>query len=427
MHIKPKKLLILLILTIFIINSTQCKRKSRIHRKQTEKLDSVDFISEISQSVVKKENTVLNSSIKNNKYFVKAYLENSGSMHGYVKGPTAFKNTLFDYFSSLNMLDNVNNISYYHINKKIIPRHSLDKILNLKNSRGDKSSTDIANLLSSILKRTNDSTVSIFISDCIFSPRRGKSSSDYLYQQKARIKTSFAYKLKEMNDLTVVGYRLESNFTGYLYDAQNKASYVRNFSRPYFVWIIGKLNNVTNLVQNCSFDKKMNENIHNFICTSSNYDIPFAVARNSGSFRSNNNNTISKLEKSRVRGEKKQLAKFNLNIDNSSLLYSDLDLCDLTNYSINSSHYSIHKISLLSNSSKYSHKISIYSSHPAPCQLRISLKSSKPSWLEQYNSIKTDVVKDQKTFGICTLIDGIYEVYRKNGEFIYSLNINIKK
>ncbi|MDR1023227.1 MAG: hypothetical protein LBL94_08165 [Prevotellaceae bacterium] len=52
---------------------------------------------------------------------VNVYMENSGSMDGYVKGVTMFEQAVYSYLSDIKISDFTNTLNLFYINSKIIP------------------------------------------------------------------------------------------------------------------------------------------------------------------------------------------------------------------------------------------------------------------------------------------------------------------
>ena len=85
---------------------------------------------------------------------INVYLENSGSMDGYVKGVTEFEQALYSYFSNIKIAKLTDSLNLFYINNTIIKQgNSLeDYIANLEPSTfklrgGNRRSSDIANVL----------------------------------------------------------------------------------------------------------------------------------------------------------------------------------------------------------------------------------------------------------------------------------------
>ena len=103
---------------------------------------------------------------------VNLYVENSGSMEGYMHDGFEFKDAVFGYVTAINKY--VDDTRFFYINSKIVPnRISLENLTGsfdaaaFKAGGGDRSSTNLAAMLKMILKEQQKNTVSVFVSDCI--------------------------------------------------------------------------------------------------------------------------------------------------------------------------------------------------------------------------------------------------------------------
>ena len=127
--------------------------------------------------------TIINSSIfvqwepvaiqnSNNSVKLKVYIENSGSMDGYMCDGSQLKDAVFDYVSDLSVCSDTTSLNY--INNRIIPyKGSLEQYIKtmspttFQKAGGNHSNSDLGEMLSMILQEMTDTSVSIFISDCI--------------------------------------------------------------------------------------------------------------------------------------------------------------------------------------------------------------------------------------------------------------------
>lgn len=161
---------------------------------------------------------------------VNVYLENSGSMNGYVdNGKTLFQQDVYNYLCDVEISGIPSAMNLHFINSQIINKGSvIEDFINkltpssFKSSGGSTATTDIAAVFKQVLAHTDDNTVSIFISDCIFSPGSVKSPDAYLANQQVGIKKCVADYLATHSDFAILVYQLYSNFDGTYYDYKNR-------------------------------------------------------------------------------------------------------------------------------------------------------------------------------------------------------------
>lgn len=164
---------------------------------------------------------------ENAKPILNVYLENSGSMDGYVQGVTEFEQAVYSYLSDVKISDVTDELNLFYINSNVIAQGSdiadfIEKLepASFKAKGGNRKSSDISDVLKTILNETTDSIVSILVSDCIFSPGKGRDAEQYLVNQQIGIKSSFAEHIKR-SSMAVIIYQLFSQFDGLYYNRED--------------------------------------------------------------------------------------------------------------------------------------------------------------------------------------------------------------
>ncbi|SFS30609.1 hypothetical protein [Sphingobacterium wenxiniae] len=122
-----------------------------------------------------------------NRKVVNIYMENSGSMFGFVQGNTELKNAMTRVIVELKSNGyKEENIHFYFVNKKIKPRKVEGSIEDYPmilsgNTIGDPDSGDsnINEIFQQILGRTSPDTLSVLFSDCIYSVHKDNLFSYY--------------------------------------------------------------------------------------------------------------------------------------------------------------------------------------------------------------------------------------------------------
>ncbi|MBC9934182.1 hypothetical protein [Chitinophaga qingshengii] len=183
----------------------------------------------------------------------KVFIENSGSMNGYVNVNSAFKNAVMGYITDLKTKDVAGQLNIYYINKQVCPQKENalpDEIKNFFqnlnpvsfNNSGCGTSTSY---IPEIIRHVVDSIktdVNILISDFIFSDADGTSPA-YLEAAQHTLKLYLAEALKSQDFATVI-VKLHSNFDGKYYIESKRPAVVdftgRPISRPYYMVIFGK-------------------------------------------------------------------------------------------------------------------------------------------------------------------------------------------
>ena len=373
---------------------------------------------------------------------VNVYLENSGSMNGYVDaGKTDFQHNVFNYLDDVEQWLG-NQLNLFFINSRIVPKGNiLDDYINkltpndFKGSGGNTSTTDIADLFKQVLEQGNDSIVSILISDFIFSPGTQNNPEAYLGEQQVKIKRAFENYLNQNSNLAVMVYQLYSNFKGTYYDYLNTPH--RNYEgrRPYYIWVIGhplKVAEMRVAIPENRFLHRV-ENFWSITSLSPNIE-NYAILPNpkKGSF-----NKLGKDGMNRMKKDAQGEFMFTIGADLGAL-----DLILGNDYLLDTDHYAriINKqtaddwyITVSPNTiptSPATHNISLFTKGNLPKGVfELAICRKKPKWADEYSDMDDRVLSDSnqmKTYGLHFIFDGIVQAYSaKCGDYYSSMNFKM--
>ena len=367
---------------------------------------------------------------------VNVYIENSGSMDGYVKGETDFEHAVYGYLSDIKITDIADDVNLFYINSKIIPygnniKDFIDKLepSTFKNRGGNRGETDIDSLLKMILDKTNDNTVSILVSDCVFSPGKGKNASEYLVNQQIGIKTNVAEHIKRYPGTAFVIYRLNSQFNGAYYNCYNEKTQI-NDRRPFFIWLIGNVDRIKILSKKIPPDSFKGSGVtHSYTLLPLAHEIDYSVQLSPkfGNFKLSREKGKTKTDILNAERASKGLNKgkfmFSVGADFSDLqtLLGKEYLNNPDNYAltINTRPSDAFVLTISENTgtnSKYTHRIQLTATQKIPTgDVEIALVNKEPDWIKDKNddsglNIKADDAMD-KTYGIKYLTGGIEDAY----------------
>ena len=180
----------------------------------------------------------------NNHPVVNVYLETSGSMNGYVdNGKTQFQQVVFDFLSNIRNSGLPSELNY--ITDRVTPKgNDVNQFINSLTSKGllmaagSRGTTDIAALITEILKNTDGSNMSIFISDCIFSPGSVANPEAYLENQKIAIRNAVNDYIASNHFVSCSVYQVYSQFKGRYFDYKNHPTNI-DMQRPFYIWVFG--------------------------------------------------------------------------------------------------------------------------------------------------------------------------------------------
>ena len=377
-----------------------------------------------------------------NTFQVNVYLENSGSMNGYVDaGKTEFQHNVFNYLDDVEQWLG-SQLNLFFINSKIISKGSnlndyISKLTpnDFKSSGGNTSTTDIADVFGQVLEQGNDSVVSILISDFIFSPGTQNNPEAYLGEQQVKIKRSFENYLNHNSNLAVIVYQLYSNFKGTYYDYLNTPHRDYEGRRPYYIWVIGhplKVAEMRVAIPENKFLHKV-ENFWSITSLSPNIE-NYAILPNpkKGDFIRQNKSEMKRMRKD-AQGE----FLFTVGAD-----FGVLDLLLGNDYLLDTDHYAriINKqtaddwyITVSPNTipkSPATHNISLFTKGTLPQgDFELAICRKKPKWADEYSDMDDRELIDSnqmKTYGLHFVFDGIVQAYSaKCGDYYSIMNFKM--
>lgn len=385
---------------------------------------------------------------------IKVYVENSGSMDGYVKGATDFENSVYSYLSDIQLAklgartDSIasskNNLELNYINSQILQQPSdvqaFIKALEpavFRQRGGNRGTSDMADILDKIIEQTTNNDISVFVSDCIFSPGRQyrlrDNADEYLVAQQIAIKSHFAEKMSQDPNFAIVAMRLVSQFNGLYYNKFDESKSI-NSNRPFYIWLMGSSKQLKRLMNTVNVSEIKGSGVQNiFMASQPNKTLSYGILpqQRIGMFnpdKSNPKTTITNAKVDSKGGNNRfQLA---VGVDYSHMLLPDEYLMNPDNYTISNKAYTIEIVKNSNQSSSYTHIIKLNLVQPIISKgtIKISLQNLLPSWISTYtDEVGLDINADgamEKTYGLKYLIGGIYDAY-KNQNY-GSITINIK-
>ena len=343
------------------------------------------------------------------------YVENSGSMDGYMCNGSNLKDAVFDYVSDLR--GKSKKISLYYINSKIIPCTEPvgNYIQNLSPSSfakagGDRANTDLRHIFELMLQKQKVNTVTVFVSDCILDIPQ--NAIDFFGNCQVSIKNSFNQALAKNPKLGVQIIKLSSKFDGYWYCGQNK-ELLKNVKRPYYIWVIGNRDILAKINKEIPCVDIIG-GIDNYCAFSSPETIPFDIDKKRYVVNHTNKITIEILA------------------DLSHSLQSENTISDTNNYSVsNPTQVQVVSIErITAKNSKFSHVIRVQVENPQSLNSEtVTIRFPKtPSWVGATNDDTGKNIKQNlsKTTGILYLINGVSEAYNSSAPY-GEISFKIKK
>lgn len=377
------------------------------------------------------------------------YVECSYSMDAYVNGRTDFKTKLHTIISDVtaNVLEDGKKVSYNYIVSDTIVHRQVKRRVDFTGNMspasfaqtfpGDdtpRKHSDIIEIIRQVADGTKGNGISMFVSDCVYSPDGNDDIDKALEIQQTEMRNILKNKCKADPSFGVLLYRLESDFHGEYY-LKNDQPITINGKRPYFVWFFGK-ESILAKVQQSLKDRIGTEQS---VAGLPGYGyVPYMTDDNDHEYHYLN-------KKTNYRKDDKPYFKFCLYADLSRLPLTEKYITDAANYNCSGSQeVFIEKIVPCTKSkgsaSAYNYKYTVcvrgnINGVVSPCMVKISLKnmlSAAPDWITKYDDPKGDDLeggydkaKDKlRTFGIKSLADGITDIYKEKDYATFKIKIN---
>lgn len=356
---------------------------------------------------------------------VNLYIENSGSMFGYLSG-NSFRDNI-NYFMNGFCQQNLcadTNIHCFYINSTAWARPNVrvtDFISNLKTnatSCGTHSSTDIALIFDTIFARTDNKTLSVLVSDMILSPD-GSNAANYLTDMNIKIMQKIKSKSK---DFATIIFHCEAPFKGAYYDCDNHLRSIDTI-RPYYICVIGNNSLIKRFLSempNFPHFNKLNYSV--FFSYDSNYKGKYFLV----TCIKGNRTSPTSVKNAKLDGNSNKFT-MQLGVDFSDLLVEDSYLTNVNNYQLSNPNYKLTSIQRKSTGNS-THVLCLETTNPVhQTALTISLKNQAiPVWISNLNNEDCNRIFNDldKTYGIEKIIDGIYNGY-KSDDYYAKMTINI--
>jgi hypothetical protein len=383
---------------------------------------------------------------------INVYIENSGSMDGYVNGNTEFKGAIRDLLVLLKHYYGQEQIKVNFINTKIRETDTKADLATFATNintqwsmKGeDRSSSNLNNVFKMILDKTNKETISILFSDCIYSIK-GKDAEGLLSDEKSLTKDAFLSKWRQDSlKLATTIVKMKSKFNGIYYDKDDAKTVLNGEERPYYICIIGNNDIMIDFNAKIPLEKGEIEGFDNkyIISTGATENIYYSVllsTANIGRFKANRKEStdtyvhgIKDVQLSQGGAGCSRRTNNNVNftfavaIDLKNVAAEEDYLMNPQNYTLGDNNFRIKEIIpidkkdvspgdwLRISEANPTHLIILEATGTATSNVKVSLKKQMPQWIEQTNIIDDKNIKKNldKTFGIKYLIEGISEAYQ---------------
>ena len=391
------------------------------------------------------------------------YLENSGSMDGYVRGVTAFEDDVYQLLVDLGYA--ADTLALFYINSQPIPyaagtEQFISKLepAEFQQRGGNRSNSDLNQIFSELLRQTSERRATLLISDFILSLGQGKTE-DLLDNQRISIYNTFRQQL-EAQPLGTYIVKMQSDFTGNYYTKDDRPVYLTGVRRPYYLWFIGPPATIRALPAIAKVEQ-LPGFANSYTLLPENDEVaftPFYTVLNNtfkqGSFRTNRSASgrtaagqdyVHGIEKVQVggRGEQRGTFGFSVAVDLSDVPADASYLTDPGNYEVPGYQLdtvlTLDEVNMLHPRDRAlaegvaTHVLAFSTTGRSYSDLQVALKRQTPAWVAQTSTsddtdIKNNAAAHEQTFGFRYLVAGVEEAYRKvygqNPYFTLTVSVN---
>lgn len=380
------------------------------------------------------------------------YMENSGSMDGYVNLNSEFKDALGKIIVKSNVYGESTNL--YFINDKIYDvqetalKGDVNNFVSQLNAStmkiGATGSSNINKIFSMVLDKTAQDTVSILFSDFVYSIKGTDVSSQVANAKNATMGAFMNAIMSNPNFATII-LQCSSQFKGKYYDRNDKPIAYTG-SRPYYIFIMGPCDKLQYIDNKLELNKSITgiPGLKNKYFLSSN---SYELDENSVQVLTNSytNSLLIKPERNEYdidffKFDKDDAVwKFGYALDVSNMFIDESYLTDTSNYEIDPSEITLMKAEFTKEqaaidevtqfTSPFVLQFGMSNTTRTP-NIRVRLINHIPSWVSAANiADDQDVVPEpMQTFAIGSLISGVYEAFKSQTSnkpiFEYEVTIN---
>ena len=386
---------------------------------------------------------------KGSKPVVRIFMENSGSMNGYVTTNSQFKNALGHLITKADGLYSGTRLDF--INQDIYHTAICDDldnfVLNLNPESmqvGNTSSTDINKIFRMILSHTQKDTISVLVSDCMYDV---DNVGNLLSAAASSTTGTFMKAIRRARDakqeFAAIIMQCMSEFSGNYYEGNTAISC--NSQRPYYVIVVGNLEQVQDFNRRMELEDTstgLPGLTHKFMISSEpTWMLDNTTSRTYCSTFTNANMIQAQHDGLNIRKIMVDHEQSNLNFAvglGISQLFADQSyLLDKDNYAVEPSQY---KVTDVNDNAKFTE--CDYFRHPitvqmvalgqnfAP-QITLKLKSNIPAWVKEcsYNQRLGTLPPTHQSYAIYEMVEGIYTAFHNSKENdsrdIFHLTIHI--
>lgn len=365
---------------------------------------------------------------------VKLYVENSGSMDGYMFNGSELKDAVYSYVSGLSTHSDTTELYFVNSDVYGVKAPLQDVIYAMSpatfhSSPGNKANTDIADIFSMVLSQLEENSVSILVTDAILDLPSG--STAFFRTKQTQIKSIFENYLKNNPNFAVEIFRMSSRFNGRYYYTGGSVS-LSDQQRPYYMFVLGD-KQALSAANGIVAKSQIQHGVEDYYAYSSYTQVPFVIENKKK--KGQNGQFEVRLQKRPV----PVIAK----VDLQYTLHDEEFLKDPNLYAIafGDDSIKIKSIKELPKEPDYTHAFTLTLPENAD-EGSVNLYFCPPPyplWLEEANDDLSDasVATTMKTTGVKYIVEGISDAFAStcvnnpapftNGDKVYTPKSSVDK
>lgn len=410
---------------------------------------------------------------------VNIYIENSGSMDGFVNGITDFKSTIGKLLAKLKYYYDEENVQIYFIrNDKANAQNPKEKINVVKACEANISdfataidlrwkedklyrghNTNLNNIFKELLNRTDENTITILFSDCIYSIGQGGVVDLLNHEQWTTYDAFLTHSKKNNGSLATTIIKMKSGFDGKYYPYTGDKNYFDYKGElPYYICALANQEILADFNRKIKLGKGEFEGYDNkyILAHSESANLYYSVllaTENKGRFKPNRQfsspSYVHGIEDIDLKTLKRSGEPFTFAV---AFNMEDIDveedyLLDTRNYTLTEDNFKVVKVKKVDKGmvnandwqkikdGKPTHIVIVEAKdmHWTKVELGIALKKQVPGWIEECNILddtKPSNLEGGKSFGLKFWIHGISEAYEEiypEDKNYYQVKIHINK
>lgn len=339
---------------------------------------------------------------------IKLYVENSGSMDGYMFAGSELKDAVYSYVSGLQTHSDTTelyfvNTGVYNVNKPLQDVIYAMSPTAFRSAPGNRANTDIADIFRMVLSQIEENSVSILVTDAILDLPTGATA--FFHTKQTQIKSLFENHLKDNPNFAIEIFRMSSGFNGKYYYTGGSVA-LSEQQRPYYMFVLGD-KQALSAANGIVAKSQIQHGVENYYAYSSYTQVPFTVL---------NKKKKGKNGQFDVRLQKRPIPVI-AKVDLQYTLHDEdfLMATNLYDVAFGDERIEIKGIKELPKEPDYSHELTLMLPENAN-EGSVNLYFCPPAyplWLEEANDDLSDasVATTMKTTGIKYIVEGISDAF----------------